>query len=102
MQTEYYFDFAGSGVVHLLGATCSIIGCYFMGPRIGRFEVTHQHFIFSLDSPILLDFLVGNKCLSAFCPARFMKDYIMISSNRVVFLQQWTAPGRPPSDKSYR
>ena len=44
IQTEYYFDFAGSGVVHLLGATCSIIGCYFMGPRIGRFEVTHQHF----------------------------------------------------------
>ena len=47
MQTEYYFDFAGSGVVHLLGATCSIIGCYFMGPRIGRFEVTHQHFRYS-------------------------------------------------------
>ena len=29
-------DFAGSGVVHLLGAGCSIIGCYFMGARRGR------------------------------------------------------------------
>ena len=37
-QTGYYLDFAGSGVVHLLGASCSIVGCYFMGPRIGRFS----------------------------------------------------------------
>lgn len=34
----YYKDFAGSGVVHLLGAGCSIIGCYFMGARRGRFN----------------------------------------------------------------
>ena len=34
----YYLDFAGSGVVHLLGAGCSIMGCYFMGARRGRFN----------------------------------------------------------------
>jgi len=34
----YFKDFAGSGVVHLMGAGCSIIGCYFMGPRRGRFN----------------------------------------------------------------
>ena len=34
----YYLDFAGSGVVHLLGAGCSIMGCYFMGARRGRFS----------------------------------------------------------------
>jgi len=37
-QTGYYKDFAGSGVVHLLGASCAIIGCYFMGARRGRFN----------------------------------------------------------------
>jgi len=37
-QTGYYKDFAGSGVVHLMGACCAIVGCYFMGPRRGRFN----------------------------------------------------------------
>jgi len=37
-MTGYYKDFAGSGVVHLLGASCAIIGCYFMGARRGRFN----------------------------------------------------------------
>ena len=37
-QTGFYYDFAGSGVVHLMGASCAIVGCYFMGPRRGRFN----------------------------------------------------------------
>merc|ERR1719412_2542214 len=37
-NSGYYVDFAGSGVVHLLGAGCAIIGCYFMGARRGRFN----------------------------------------------------------------
>lgn len=32
-----YTDFAGSGVVHLLGGTCGLVGCLVIGPRTGRF-----------------------------------------------------------------
>ena len=32
-----YRDFAGSGVVHVSGAVCALVGCYFIGPRKGRF-----------------------------------------------------------------
>ena len=37
LSQRNYKDFAGSGVVHVTGGVCALIGCLFIGPRLGRF-----------------------------------------------------------------
>ena len=33
-----FHDFAGSGVVHMIGGTVSLMGAYLVGPRLGKFN----------------------------------------------------------------
>ena len=41
-ESVAYADFAGSGIVHVTGGVCALVGCYFIGPRMGRFTKTGQ------------------------------------------------------------
>lgn len=37
-----FIDFAGSGVVHMLGGVTGLIGTIILGPRLGRFKSTSE------------------------------------------------------------
>ncbi|CAG0890721.1 unnamed protein product [Darwinula stevensoni] len=38
LKRTAFKDYAGGGVVHMLGGTCALVGAVLMGPRIGRFH----------------------------------------------------------------
>ena len=41
-------DFAGAGVVHLLGGVCGMVGTIILGPRLGVFEDTENKIAFPI------------------------------------------------------
>eukprot|EP00002_Diphylleia_rotans_P030126 TRINITY_DN6174_c0_g1_i1.p1 TRINITY_DN6174_c0_g1~~TRINITY_DN6174_c0_g1_i1.p1 ORF type:complete len:507 (+),score=87.93 TRINITY_DN6174_c0_g1_i1:90-1610(+) len=42
MNTNGYIDFAGSGIVHVVGGFCGLVGAYLIGARLGRFDDSHR------------------------------------------------------------
>ena len=38
LKANGYHDFAGSGVVHILGGSIALVACHFVGPRMGRWD----------------------------------------------------------------
>ena len=41
-----YYDFAGSGVLHMCGGAGAIVGCKIIGPRTGRYDETVDQTMF--------------------------------------------------------
>ena len=37
-KSNNLIDFAGSGIVHMVGGFSGLMGAYFLGPRKGRFD----------------------------------------------------------------
>ena len=85
-------DFAGSGVVHMVGGIAGLWGAYIEGPRIGRFDKTGNPMIFRGHSATLV--VLGTFLLwfgwYGFNPGSWVKIFVPYSG----FRGNWTGVGR--------
>lgn len=86
-----YTDFAGSGVVHLVGGVSGLLGAIFLGPRVGRFdeetdkdEFRPHNVGFSVLGTIILWFgwfgFNGGSALSVTGPHRFTVQVVCMNT----------------------
>jgi Amt family ammonium transporter len=59
----WYKDFAGSGIVHLVGGVGALVGSICVGPRKGRFEVNVQDEKYEFDAHNIPFCVLGTFCL---------------------------------------
>ncbi|XP_024401783.1 ammonium transporter 1 member 3 [Physcomitrium patens] len=85
-------DFAGSGVVHMVGGIAGFWGAFIEGPRIGRFDKTGNPMVFRGHSATLV--VLGTFLLwfgwYGFNPGSFVNILVPYSGNRGA----WTGVGR--------
>ncbi|CBY34995.1 unnamed protein product [Oikopleura dioica] len=48
----YFRDYAGGVNVHAVGGLAGLVGCIFMGPRLGRFDTTRKYHIPGHSTPL--------------------------------------------------
>lgn len=58
-----YKDFAGSGVVHMVGGFAALVGAWYLGPRIGKYDATGKPKTFK---PHHLGYVIAGTFILAF------------------------------------
>lgn len=89
-------DFAGSGVVHMVGGIAGLWGALIEGPRIGRFDCKGRSVSLKGHSASLV--VLGTFLLwfgwYGFNPGSFIRILVPYSDRPGVFYGQWSAVGR--------
>lgn len=89
-------DFAGSGVVHMVGGIAGLYGALVEGPRIGRFDGTGRSVALRGHSASLV--VLGTFLLwfgwYGFNPGSFNKIFVTYNVGNQPYYGQWSAVGR--------